>query len=175
MDKHAHVRECTQTNVWSITLCFLSLHDRGMERLDLCCNNSWVFFVFFLYLHPWLWPKKTKLNENKINRKHTKIHNIVLHLADGQYIYIFSVLLVVFVTSIYVTPLILSAGVWKLGCGCRAQVQPPLVSYIQYHKTLSHYKSHNPSVSGPFTFFLFCFVVVCLQTVPLKVGEKRSH
>lgn len=43
---------------------------------------------------------KLKRKEKK-NRKHTKIHNIVLHLADGQYI--FSVLLVV--CNVYVTPL----------------------------------------------------------------------
>ena len=33
----------------------------------------------------------------KTEKKHRKIRNIVLHLADGQYI--FSVLLVLFVTS----------------------------------------------------------------------------
>lgn len=62
---------------------------------------------------------------------------------------------------------IFSAGVWKLGC--RAQVQAPPVSYIQYHKTLGHYKSRNPSVSGLFTFFLFS--VDRLQTVAHRVGE----
>lgn len=41
-----------------------------------------------------------KLKSNQ-NREHIKIHNIVLHLADGQYI--FSVLLVV--CNVYVTPL----------------------------------------------------------------------
>lgn len=35
---------------------------------------------------------------------------------------------------------------WKLGCGCRGQVQPPPVSYIQFHKTLSYYRSQSLSL-----------------------------
>lgn len=111
MDRHAHVRECTHTNVRSIThysFFFSPLTWQwGMERLKflLCCDKSRVsygFFFCFLYLHPWLWLKNKKCKMKmkiKTEKKHRKIRNIVLHLADGQYI--FSVLLVLFVTSMW--------------------------------------------------------------------------
>lgn len=153
-----HMWESAHTNVWNIThyVAFFSpftwQRDGAVKFYSVAINLECCMF-FFVFTSLVMAKRKCKRNKNKIKtEKHTKIHNIVLHLADGQYI--FSVLLVV--CNVYVTPLSFSAGVWKLGCGCRAQVQPPPVSYIQYHKTLSHYKSLYPSVSGPFTFWVYC-------------------
>lgn len=113
----------TYTCMKHYTLLFFSLlHESGMERLNLlCCNRSWVLYVFVFTS---LVMAKIKRNENKIKtEKHTKIHNIVLHLADGQYI--FSVLL--FVCNVCVTPLsiLLVCGSWVVGAGLRSS---PLLS-----------------------------------------------
>lgn len=52
MDQHAHVRECTHTNVGSIThylVFFVFLHDSGMERLNLlCCDKSRVSCCIYI-------------------------------------------------------------------------------------------------------------------------------
>lgn len=92
------------------------------------------FFFFFLLVFTSLVMAKNKnemksQNRNRKKKEHTKIHNIVLHLADGAIYIYFSVLLVVFFSrNVYVTPLSFLLVCGSLGCGCRAQVQPPSLS-----------------------------------------------
>lgn len=88
--------------------------------------------------------KKKKVLEMKINSKHRKIQHSIAPCRWAIYS-IFSVMLVV---SMWHTT-ICSAGVWKLGRGRWSRSSPLPVSYIQYHKTLSHCKRPHPSVSGP--------------------------
>lgn len=71
----------------------------GIERLNwLCCNKSWVLYVFvFTSLVMAKIKMKRKLKSKQKTYKNTQ-HSI-LHLADGQYI--FSVFVVLFVTSMW--------------------------------------------------------------------------
>lgn len=128
-----HMWEHTLINVWN---CFTWVGEG-----DFFCLQIWLVDSF-LYTSLVMAKIKHHRNENQ-NRKHTKY--IILHLADGQYIfiYLFSVLLVVGLCD----TTIVSAGVWKLGCGCSTHVQPLPVSYIQYQKTLNHCKSLDRSSS----------------------------
>lgn len=164
MDLHAHVRGCThrKCNKHYTSLCFfypLTWQWDGAVKFTFY-NDSWVLYVFVFTSLVMAKKKKNNNNNNKKNvnetkikkiknGKHTKIHNIVLHLADGQYIFLSFVGL--FVTSVwhdYPFCWCVEVRLWAPGSG----PAPLLSATFNSIKHSAITEVNIPQSLGPFTF-----------------------
>lgn len=120
------------------------------------CSVGLLLNHFFLYLHPWLWPKtKTKSKNGNKKTEHRKIHTTsYCTLQAGNIFLSFVGWLVTSMWHHYIG----SAGVWKLyrfwGAGLRSR---PLLSATFNTKKHSDIiqKSLPQSSYGTFTFLGF--------------------
>lgn len=95
-------------------------------------------YLFVLYLHPWLWPKKVKYKKEERNK--TKHKYCTLKAGNIR--------LVSCLCNIILTALSTLAGDLKWGSSSRARFQPSPVSYIQYHEALSAVTDARDSLSS---------------------------